>query len=51
MALPNSRILIHQVLSGCQGQATDIEIHAHEGSEGVPFVPRPHAVRAEGAGA
>ena len=30
MALPNSRILIHQVLSGFQGQATDIEIHARE---------------------
>src|SRR6186713_2652068 len=30
MALPNSRILIHQVSSGFQGQATDIEIHARE---------------------
>ncbi len=30
MALPNSRILIHQVLSGFHGQATDIEIHARE---------------------
>ena len=30
MALPNSRILIHQVLGGVQGQATDIEIHARE---------------------
>jgi ATP-dependent Clp protease protease subunit len=30
MALPNSRILIHQVLSGFSGQATDIEIHARE---------------------
>jgi len=30
MALPNSRILIHQVLSGFQGQATDILIHARE---------------------
>ncbi len=30
MALPNSRILIHQVSSGFQGQATDIEIHAKE---------------------
>ena len=30
MALPNSRILIHQVLGGIQGQATDIEIHARE---------------------
>ncbi len=30
MALPNSKILIHQVSSGFQGQATDIEIHAKE---------------------
>ena len=30
MALPNSRILIHQVLSGFQGQATDISIQARE---------------------
>src|SRR5881409_1530166 len=30
MALPNSKILIHQVSSGFQGQATDIEIHARE---------------------
>jgi ATP-dependent Clp protease protease subunit len=30
MALPNSRILIHQVSGGFQGQATDIEIHARE---------------------
>ena len=30
MALPNSRILIHQVLGGVQGQATDIEIRARE---------------------
>jgi ATP-dependent Clp protease protease subunit len=30
MALPNSRILIHQVWGGVQGQATDIEIHARE---------------------
>src|SRR5437764_4220294 len=29
-ALPNSRILIHQVSSSFQGQATDIEIHAKE---------------------
>ena len=26
-ALPNSEIMIHQVLGGAQGQATDIEIH------------------------
>ena len=27
-ALPNSEIMIHQVLGGAQGQATDIKIHA-----------------------
>src|SRR5437867_3272289 len=30
MALPNAKILIHQVSSGFQGQATDIEIQARE---------------------
>ena len=30
MALPNSRILIHQVSGGFQGQGTDIEIQARE---------------------
>ena len=30
MALPNSRILIHQPSGGFQGQSTDIEIHANE---------------------
>src|SRR4051794_40276886 len=30
MSLPNSKILIHQVSSGFEGQATDIEIHAKE---------------------
>ena len=30
MALPNSKILIHQVWGGYQGQAADIEIHARE---------------------
>ena len=29
-ALPNSRVMIHQVLGGFQGQATDIEIHTKE---------------------
>ena len=29
-ALPNSRVIIHQVLGGAQGQASDIEIHAKE---------------------
>lgn len=28
--LPNATVMIHQVLSGYQGQATDIEIHARE---------------------
>jgi ATP-dependent Clp protease protease subunit len=30
LALPNSRIMIHQPLGGFRGQATDIEIHARE---------------------
>jgi ATP-dependent Clp protease protease subunit len=30
LATPNSKILIHQVSGGFQGQATDIEIHARE---------------------
>jgi ATP-dependent Clp protease protease subunit len=30
MALPNSRILIHQPSAGFEGQSTDIEIHARE---------------------
>ncbi|MBS1953477.1 MAG: ATP-dependent Clp endopeptidase proteolytic subunit ClpP [Cyanobacteria bacterium SZAS-4] len=30
LALPHSRILIHQPLGGAQGQATDIEIQARE---------------------
>ncbi|HSE83508.1 MAG TPA: ATP-dependent Clp endopeptidase proteolytic subunit ClpP [Thermodesulfobacteriota bacterium] len=29
-ALPHSRVMLHQVLGGIQGQATDIEIHAKE---------------------
>ena len=29
-SLPNSRIMVHQPSAGCQGQATDIEIHANE---------------------
>ena len=28
--LPNSRVMIHQVLGGVEGQASDIEIHAKE---------------------
>jgi ATP-dependent Clp protease protease subunit len=30
VSLPNSRILIHQVLGGVEGQASDIKIHAEE---------------------
>src|SRR5262249_3957803 len=30
LALPHSRILIHQPLGGAQGQATDVEIQARE---------------------
>jgi ATP-dependent Clp protease, protease subunit len=30
MALPNAKILIHQLWRGFEGQATDIEIHARE---------------------
>ena len=30
LALPNSKVMIHQPLGGYQGQATDIEIHANE---------------------
>ena len=29
-ALPNARILIHELMGGYEGQATDIEIHAKE---------------------
>jgi ATP-dependent Clp protease protease subunit len=30
IALPNSRVMLHQPSGGAQGQATDIEIHARE---------------------
>ena len=30
ISLPHSRIMIHQVMGGVQGQATDIDIHARE---------------------
>ena len=29
-ALPNARVMIHQLLAGMRGQATDIAIHARE---------------------
>ena len=29
-ALPNARILIHQIMGGFEGQASDVEIHAKE---------------------
>jgi ATP-dependent Clp protease protease subunit len=28
MILPNAEVMIHQPLGGCQGQATDVQIHA-----------------------
>jgi ATP-dependent Clp protease, protease subunit len=43
MALPNSRILIHQPSGGFQGQATDIEIHAREALELRDHVDRIYA--------
>ena len=30
MALPNSQIMIHQVMGGAEGQATDIKIKAEQ---------------------
>ncbi len=30
LSLPNSKVMIHQVLGGARGQATDIEIHARD---------------------
>ena len=30
ISLPNSKVMIHQVLGGASGQATDIEIHAKD---------------------
>ena len=30
VSLPNSKVMIHQVLGGARGQATDIEIHARD---------------------
>jgi len=29
-ALPHARVMLHQVLGGFEGQATDVEIHAKE---------------------
>ena len=49
MALPNAKILIHQVSSGFQGQATDIEIHAREVIELRRAARRDHR-RAHGQG-
>jgi ATP-dependent Clp protease protease subunit len=43
MALPNSRILIHQPSGGFQGQASDIEIHAREAIETRERVDRIYA--------
>src|ERR1700752_5111452 len=43
MALPNSRILIHQASGGFQGQASDIAIHAKETLELRDHVDRIYA--------
>src|SRR5690349_3688729 len=43
MALPNSRILIHQPSGGFQGQASDIEIHAREAIETRKRIDRIYA--------
>ena len=42
MALPNAKILIHQVSSSFQGQATDIEIHATRDHRRAPAARRDH---------
>ena len=42
MATPNSKILIHQVSAGFQGQATDIEIHAQGDHRRPPPTRRDH---------
>ena len=42
MALPNAKILIHQVSSSFQGQATDIEIHAQRDHRHPPPAGRDH---------
>ena len=42
MALPNAKILIHQVSSSFQGQATDIEIHAQGDHRRPPPPGRDH---------
>ena len=43
MALPSSRILIHQPSGGYQGQASDIEIHARETLELRAYVDEIYA--------
>src|SRR5438270_584679 len=40
MALPNSRILIHQPSGGFEGQSSDIEIHARDLLDPVPLRAR-----------
>jgi len=47
MALPNARVLIHQVSSGFQGQASDIEIHAREILETRERIDRIYAKHTE----
>jgi hypothetical protein len=41
LALPNSRIMIHQPLGGARGQATDIEIQARRSSACAMSQPDP----------
>lgn len=35
MALPNSRVMIHQPMGGAQGQAEDIKVKQKEGTEAM----------------
>ena len=44
-ALPHSRIMIHQPMGGAQGQASDIEITAQEGTLHHHQRPQPPAIR------
>ncbi len=50
MALPNSKILIHQPSAGFQGPSTDIDIHAREVlSSGGAWTPSTRITRERGA--
>jgi ATP-dependent Clp protease protease subunit len=48
IALPNSRVMIHQPSGGAQGQATDIEIH---GARLLSFAGRGQGIRLDRRGA